>query len=92
MGTEQSPYAKVVARALADNDFKQRLKDDPHAALADHGIDIPRDKRINVVENTADTVHLVLPADFEGEISDEDLASVFGGGGFPATGPVGPWG
>jgi hypothetical protein len=88
VGTEQSPYAKVVARALTDNDFKQRLKDDPHAALADHGIHIPRDKQINVIENTADTVHLVLPAEPEGEISEEDLADVFGGGGF-VPGPTG---
>ena len=91
MGTEQSRYAKVVAQALSDEDFRQRLKDDPHAALADHGIAIPRDKRINVVENTADTVHLVLPAESEGEISEEDLADVFGGGGF-VPGPTGLFG
>ena len=80
MAAEQNPYAKVIAQAWSDEEFKQRLKDDPHAALAEHGADVPHDKRIEVVEDTAETVHLVLPAEPEGEISEEELAKVSGGG------------
>jgi hypothetical protein len=79
MATETNPYAKVIAQAWSDEDFKQRLKDDPHAALAEHGIDAPPDTRITVVENTADAIHLVLPAAPDGEISEEELANVSGG-------------
>jgi hypothetical protein len=81
MGTDQNPYAKVIAQAWSDEEFKQRLKDDARAALAEHGIDVPQDKQIEVVENTAETVHLVLPAQPEGEISEKELANVAGGGG-----------
>ena len=79
MATEANPYAKVIAQAWSDEAFKQRLKDDPHAALAEHGIDVPPGQRITVVENTADAVHLVLPAAPDGEISEEELANVSGG-------------
>jgi hypothetical protein len=84
MGTEH-PYTKVIAQAWSDADFKQRLKDDPRAALAEHGIHVSQDKRIEVVEDTDETMHVVLPAAPEGEISEEDLANVFGG-----VGPFGP--
>jgi hypothetical protein len=94
VGTEQSPYARVVAQARSDEAFRQRLRDDPRAALAEHGIAIPREKQIIVVENTSDTVHLVLPSEheseLEGEISEQELADMFGGGGF--AGPTGPMG
>jgi hypothetical protein len=95
VGTEQSPYARVVAQARSDEAFRKRLKDDPRAALAEHGIAVPREKHVNVVENTADTVHLVLPSEgqpeLEGEISEQELADMFGGGGF-SMGPTGPVG
>jgi hypothetical protein len=86
--TEPNAFAKVVAQSWSDKEFKQRLVDDPHAALAEHGIDVPSGMNINVVENTSDTVHIVLPAEPDGEISEDDLANVSGGGLNPMGGNI----
>jgi Nitrile hydratase, alpha chain len=77
--TEPNAFAKVVAQSWSDKEFRQRLKDDPHAALAEHGIDVPSGTNLNVMENTSDTVHIVIPAEPDGEISEDDLAKVSGG-------------
>ena len=53
--------AKAIARAWSDAEFKDRLVNDPHAALAEAGVDVGSDITVKVVENTADTVHVVLP-------------------------------
>jgi hypothetical protein len=67
-------YAKVVARAWADEKFKRKLLKEPAAALADMGIRVPRDVKVKVVENTPATVHLVLPGvPFESDLSDSEL-------------------
>jgi hypothetical protein len=64
MGTEQ-----VVARAWADEAFKQRLLAEPYAVLKEHGISLREDATIRVLENTAEVVHLVLPARPATEVS-----------------------
>ena len=74
--------AKAIARAWTDADYKAKLLSDPHAALAEAGVDIPAGATIKVMENTADTVHVVLqvtPAE-TGEASMEDLEKVAAGG------------
>lgn len=70
-------YAKVVERAWNDPDFKAKLLSDPASVLAEVGIELPARKNFKVVENTADTVHLVLPSDpAEEEFTDADLEQV----------------
>ena len=74
-------YAKVVARAWSDPEYKARLQSDPHGALREMGMDPGANVTIKVMENTADTVYLVLPrkpAEAH-ELSDEQLAEVAGG-------------
>ena len=73
---------KTIARAWTDADYKAKLLSDPHAALAEHGIDVPAGTTVKVVENTGDTQHMVLPvAPAEtGEVSMEDLEKVAAGG------------
>src|SRR3954453_10056698 len=61
-GQEPTREAQVVARAWSDEAFKQRLLAEPHAVLQEHGIRLREDVTIRVLENTADVVHLVLPA------------------------------
>ncbi len=61
----QTTFGKVIAKAASDAKFKQRLLSDPKAALSEMDIEPPEGMEnvtIRVVENTADTVHLVLPA------------------------------
>ena len=80
----RADYAKVVARAWSDESFKAKLLSDPHAALAEAGVEVPAGATVKVVENTKDRLHLVLPPAPEAELSDEDLKKV--AGGFPLGG------
>lgn len=65
---------KVIASAWMSDDYLAKLRTDPHAALAEHGIDVPRDRKIKVVEDSADTIHVVVPQR-PSHLSDEDLQS-----------------
>ena len=70
--------AKTIARAWTDETFKNKLVSDPHAALAEHGVAVPEGKTVNVVENTDDMVHIVLPvkpADAD-EVSADELEKI----------------
>ncbi|MBI4797589.1 MAG: nitrile hydratase subunit alpha [Desulfarculus sp.] len=55
-------WAKVVAKAWADEAYKKKLISDPAAVLRAEGIEAPEGAQINVVEDTAALRHLVLPA------------------------------
>ncbi len=72
---------KAIARAWTDTDYKAKLLSDPHAALAEHGIEAPAGTTIKVIENTADTQHFVLPAApaDAGSLSIEELEKIAGG-------------
>lgn len=56
------PWAKLVAQAWADADFKARLLADPAAFLKEVGVELPAGIELRVVENTAGLTHFVLPA------------------------------
>ncbi len=73
--------AQVIARAWSDPDFKAQLLRDPKTVLAGYGVDVPAGLNLRIVENTADTFHMVLPAtpSQAGDLSDEDLQSLAGG-------------
>ncbi|MET0712929.1 MAG: NHLP leader peptide family RiPP precursor [Jiangellaceae bacterium] len=79
-------YSKVIAKAWADDAYKQRLSDDPSGVLADAGITVPAGVEVRVVEDTPTVVHLVVPAaPADGEISEEALGQVSGGWGMCAS-------
>jgi hypothetical protein len=70
---------KLIARAQADESFRQALLTSPKATIEEElGASLPENVEIKVVEETADTLYLVLPAE-EGELSDADLEAVSGG-------------
>lgn len=53
--------SRVVARAWTDAAFKARLLDDPRAALAEMGLNLPEETpHLAVVENTDELHHLVV--------------------------------
>jgi Nitrile hydratase, alpha chain len=76
----RASYGKVVAKAWSDSVFKAKLLKDPQAVLAEAGVEMPPGVAVKVVENTQDTMHLVLPAPPPaGELTDEALDKVAGG-------------
>ena len=65
--------AKLVARAWADEGFRDRLKSDPRSAVAEEtGFTVPASIRIEVLEETPDKAYLVIPAD-RAAIPDAEL-------------------
>ena len=75
---------RLFERSLQDESFRQRLLKDPKATVEQKlGVQVPADVRVQVVEETADTIYLVLPgaspAGEVGELSDLDLEAVAGG-------------
>ena len=65
--------AKIVARAWADEAFRERLKADPRAAVAEEtGVTVPEAVVIEVLEETPDKAYLVIPSN-RMAVSDEEL-------------------
>ncbi len=75
---------RIVQRSLEDDAFRQRLLADPKAAVEEElGTRLPEGVGVRAVEETADTIYLVLPSASPsgetGELSDRQLESVAGG-------------
>jgi hypothetical protein len=72
---------QVIAKAWADDAFKQRLLNDPAAVLKEEGVEIPEGVEVRVVENTDKIFYLLLPPRPLGaELSEAQLAVVAGAG------------
>jgi len=77
---------RLIEKSVEDESFRQRLIEDPKGAVEQElGMQLPEEVRVVTVEETADTIYLVLPsstpiAAAEGaELSDRELESVAGG-------------
>jgi hypothetical protein len=76
---------RLVQRSLEDESFRQRLLEDPKGVVEEElGTRLSEGVQVRAVEETADTIYLVLPPRAEteqssGEISDEELEAVSGG-------------
>jgi hypothetical protein len=81
----QEVERRLVQRSLEDDVFRQRLLSDPKAAVEQElGTRLPKEVRVVAMEESADTIYLVLPSsspvgDEGGEISDRELEEVAGG-------------
>ena len=79
--SEDLVWSQIVARAWCDEGVMQRLFSDPRPVLAEHGLEVPEDTEIKVLEGTeakvvadSDTVrHYILPITPPDELADEDL-------------------
>ena len=76
---------RMIQRSMVEEDFRQRLLDDPKGTLEQElGTRLPEAVRVMAVEETQDTIYLVLPFSSPvggegGELSDAALESVAGG-------------
>jgi hypothetical protein len=65
---------QIIAKAWADDVFKQKLITDTAAVLTEAGIEVPTGVEVRAVENTDKVWHLVLPPKPNGkEMSDEQI-------------------
>ncbi len=90
MTDETNKMNTLIAACWKDDALKQRFLSDPHAVLAEHGMDVPEGINVNVVENTDNTVHVTLPAapTPNGDLSDEELENAAGGSWFNCAGDI----
>ncbi len=75
---ERKAYAKVIARAWVDEEFKKRLLDCPATVLAENGIEIPDGMTGRLVEGKENEILVpITPRPPESaELSHEDLERV----------------
>lgn len=69
---------KLVKKAWEDEDFKKQLLEDPKAVLEKAGLKYPENVTVEVLEETADKVYIVLPVN-PNELSDDQLDDAAGG-------------
>jgi hypothetical protein len=72
-------WAKIVAKAWSDPNFKKKLLQDPKATLRAEGIEIPKEKKVIINESTKETLFLTIPEKPEGELSEQQLHSIAAG-------------
>lgn len=77
----EQALGRIIARCWTDAAFKTRLLADPVAVLQAEGLPVPQGVALRAVEDTAQTVHLVIPAR-PAELSDEMLDGLAAGGIF----------
>ena len=71
--------AHIIAKASEDETFRDNLLSDPKTTIeGELGVTIPEGMTVQVHENTAQSVHLVLPS--SSRLSDADLRAAAGGG------------
>jgi hypothetical protein len=76
-------WDKIVEQAQKNPKYYQQLLSDPRGLMEKQlGTSIPRNVNIKVLEETAETYYIVLPAIAKegAELSDSDLEKVAGGG------------
>jgi hypothetical protein len=73
---------RLIEKSLEDDSFRRRLIEDPKGTVEQElGTRLPEEVRVVTVEETQDTIYLVLPsASMGGELSDQELGSVAGAG------------
>jgi hypothetical protein len=76
-------WDKVVEQAAKNPKYLAQLKSDPRGLMEKQlGTSIPKNVNVKVLEESADTYYIVLPAIAKegAELSDSDLEKVAGGG------------
>lgn len=61
MTERQDAFLDVLQRATKDAEYREALKEDPTQVLADAGVAVSPDVDYEVIEDTPDKVHIILP-------------------------------
>ena len=70
---KEKEWAKVIAQAWVDEEFKAKLLADPKAVLKAEGIEFPENIKLNITEAKEDELNLTLPlkpADLTGTVEE----------------------
>jgi hypothetical protein len=83
--TRREIELQLIEKAWKDDAFRQALLTDPQGAVeTELGGKLPGGRQVKVVEESADTFYLVLPANPDrapaGQLTDQQLEAVAGGG------------
>ena len=70
----------ILKNARTDGGLHERLRGNPYCVLSEYGIGIPKGIELNVVANSTDTYHLIIPPDPNSSLSEESLEIIAGGG------------
>ncbi len=85
---------RLIERSAQDEELRQRLVTDPKGTVEQElGAKLPEGIEIRAVEETPETIYLVLPPTASssqdgGELSDRELEAVAGGWDPPGTGDI----
>jgi hypothetical protein len=71
-------WAKVIAKAWADERFKEKLLKNPAQTLKEMGIDLPAGQKIEIHSQSDKIIHLVIPQKPKGEMNAQELKNVSG--------------
>ena len=84
MTEQKNALAQLFAACWKDEALKARLMADPKAVLKEHGLDVPDNLDVKVVENADDCVHITLPAPptRDGDLPDDVLSNAGWGEAF----------
>ena len=73
-------YAEVIAKAWSDEGFKKKLLENPNETLKEFGVPMTEGITFHVHENDSGSCHLILPKKPDGELSEDDIKRLRGGG------------
>jgi hypothetical protein len=54
-------YEAIILPAMRSEPFRRKLLDDPQAVLTEFGMVLPAGMSVKFLENTEDTIHIVIP-------------------------------
>jgi hypothetical protein len=69
---------RIMAKAWADEAFKERLLADATAVLKEQGLAVPEGVTVKAVENSDKVFHLIIPKRPSTELSEEQLDAAVG--------------
>jgi hypothetical protein len=86
---------EVASQAMSDKGFRERLAANPASVLREKGLELPAGVTVKAVSNyeqipppqeTPNVLHVLIPSeDPHGELSQEELSAVAGGGTCQST-------